>query len=115
MPTPPNMIAALPGEVLDDPWTEVAVSGNLINAGVGLEFDDAAAIRITSNVPFYYALADTDVNGATYSSANATRGWRDSGIWVFGYYAEERKLYVRAAGNGIISVERLKADSKVMS
>lgn len=93
---------------------ETVPLGAMFNGGVGLEYGVAVAIRVCSEIPFYFAFADNDANGAVKTAADATRGWRPAGIWIFAFYAEERNFYIRAADAGIISVERLKALSPVV-
>lgn len=101
-------IGELPAKVIDDPKTYTTVAGALVETS-GFEFGDAVAIRIISNVSFYYALADLDVDGDTKSNADATRGWRPAGANLIAFHAETRKLYLRAVSGGTLSVERLQA------
>jgi len=114
MTTTPNKISFVPANVINDPFTESVIVGNMFNTGVGIEFGEAVAVRICSEVPFYFAFADDDVSGAAKVASDSTRGWRPAGIWVFAYFAEERNLYILAADSGIMSAERLKALSPVI-
>jgi len=112
MTTQPVKIGEIPALLIDNPVTYTAVAGNLVSV-TGFEFGDAVAIRITSAVPFHFSLALLDVDGAALSLLDASRGWRPAGAHLIGFFAEERKLFIRAAGNGLISIERLQAFSAV--
>jgi len=112
MTTQPNHIGEIPALLIGNPITYTVISGNLVLA-TGFEFDVAVAIRITSSVPFHFSLALTDGDGNTFTGADATRGWRPAGAHLIGFFAEERKLYIRAAGNGTMSIERLQAFAAV--
>ena len=114
MTAQPNLVHRIPGEQIGDAFMENVTNGNMVNSGNGFEYDDAQGIRIFSEVPFYFALATNNTEGSNKTNNPATRGFRCAGIWTFAYYNELRKLYIRAAGNGVMSFERLKGDSKVV-
>jgi len=112
MATPSFHMGELPAKVIGDPKTYTTVAGVLVEA-TGFEYDAAVAIRIISNVAFYFALASNDVDGGTKSLDDLTRGWRPAGANLLAFYAETRKLYIRAISGGTMSIERLQAYSAV--
>ena len=112
MTTPTFHIGELPASVIGDPKTYATVAGALVEVS-GFEFGEAAAIRVISNVAFYFALAETDVEGAAKSAADATRGWRPAGANLLAFSAEIRKVYIRAISGGTMSIERLQAYTSI--
>ena len=91
----PNKISIMPAKIIGDPKTYTTAIGVLVEAS-GFEFDDAVALRIVTDVDFYYAFADNDLDGDAKSNNDATRAWRPAGATLLAFYAEDRKVYIRA-------------------
>ena len=109
MTTQPQKLATLPALVIGDPFHAVVSAGIMVPTSGGIIFDEAAAINVVSDVAFTFAFADNDGDANTKLAGTTASGWRPAGSWIFPYFAEERKLYVKAAGAGTISIERIKA------
>lgn len=110
----PMNVGIVPAFVIGDPKTETLNANQLFDSGVGIEFEEAVGIRVYSTGPFFYAFADTDIQGSSKTLNNAVRGYRGRGIWIFAFYNELRKFYLRAEKNNtIMTVERLQSKSGV--
>lgn len=110
MTTPPNRIALIPAIIIGLPETFPVTTGAKVPASAdGWEYGDAAGIFVVSDVPFYWTLADTDGDGATQLGSDSSRGWCPAGAYTFSFFAETRKLYLMANGNGKMTVYRVDA------